>query len=144
MDTPRGRPFEPGNQFARGRRKGSRNRPKCGDDLLDKSEPKLMEECIRRAQEGDRTALRLCVERINPARRGVPLSFKLPTIRSTQDAERAAEKVSAALHRGQCTLAEATEAMRFLRAHTQLLQDLQMESRLEALEEKFEGRERGA
>jgi hypothetical protein len=36
MDKPRGRPFEPGNQFGRGRRKGSRNRPKCGDDLLDK------------------------------------------------------------------------------------------------------------
>ena len=59
-----------------------------------------------------------------PARRGVPLSFKLPTIRSTEDAERAAEKVSEALHRGQCTPAEATEVMRFLQAHAQLLQDL--------------------
>jgi hypothetical protein len=145
MDKPRGRPFGPGNQFGRGRRKGSRNRPKCGDDLLDKYAPHLMGECIRRAlAEGDGTALRLCVERISPARRGVPLSFKLPTIRSTEDAERAAEKVSEALHRGQCTPAEATEVMRFLRAHTQLLQDLQMESRLDALEERIEGREGGA
>jgi hypothetical protein len=142
MDKPRGRPFEPGNQLGRGRPKGSRNRPKCGDDLLDKFEPHLMAECIRRAlKEGDRTALRLCVERINPARRGVPLSFKLPTIRSTQDAERAAEKVTEALHRSQCTLAEATEAMRFLRAHTQFLQDLQMESRLEKLEQRMQGQE---
>jgi hypothetical protein len=39
MNKPRGRPFEPGNPFGRGRRKGSRNRPKCGDDLLDKYEP---------------------------------------------------------------------------------------------------------
>jgi hypothetical protein len=145
MDKPRGRPFEPGNEFGRGRPKGSRNRPKCGDDLLDKFEPHLMGECIRRAlKEGDRTALRLCVERINPARRGAPLSFKLPTIRSTRDAERAAEKVTEALHRGQCTPAEATEVMRFLQAHTQLLQDIQMESRLDALEERIEGREGGA
>jgi hypothetical protein len=34
--------------------------------------------------------------------------------------------------------------MRFLRAHTQLLQDLQMESRLDELEERIEGRERGS
>jgi hypothetical protein len=60
-----------------------------------------MGECIRRAlKEGDRTAWRLCVERINPARRGVPLSFKLATIRSAREAERAAEKVTEALHRG--------------------------------------------
>jgi hypothetical protein len=31
--------------------------------------------------------------------------------------------------------------MRFLQAHTQLLQDLQMESRLDELEEKIRGRE---
>jgi hypothetical protein len=44
MDKPRGRPFEPGNEFGRGRPKGSRNRPKCGDDPLDKFEPHLMAE----------------------------------------------------------------------------------------------------
>ena len=90
---------------------------------------------------GDRTALRLCVERVSPTRRGVALPFGFPAIRSAGDAQRAVEKVSQALHRGQCTPAEATEVMKFLQAHTQLLQDLQMESRLEALEEKFEGRE---
>jgi hypothetical protein len=74
---------------------------------------------------------------------GVPLSFKLPTIRSSRDVERAAEKVTEALHRGQCTTAEATEVMRFLQAHTQL-QGLQMESRLDELEERIEGREGGA
>ena len=151
MGKPRGRPFQPGNQ---GRPKGSRNRSlnahnafavrlaKPGDDLLEQFAPHLMGECIRRAlKEGDRTALRLCVERINPIRRGAPLSFKLPAIRSAQDAERAVEKVTQALHRGQCTPAEATEVMRFLQAHTQLLQDIQMESRLDELEERIQGRE---
>ena len=138
MDKPRGRPFQPGNQ---GRPKGSRNRPKPGDDLLDQFEPHLMGECIRRAlKEGDRTALRLCVERINPTRRGAPLSFRLPVIRSAQDAERAVEKVTQALHRGQCTPAEATEVMKFLQAHARLLQDLQMESRLGKLEQMIQGR----
>jgi hypothetical protein len=142
MIKPRGRPFEPGNKYGRGRPKGSRNRPKTGDELLDKFEPHLMSECIRRAlKEGDRTALRLCVERINPTRRGVPLLFKLPTIRSARDAERAAEKVAQALQRGECTPPEAIEVMRFLQAHAQLLQDLQMEIRLERLEERIQARE---
>jgi hypothetical protein len=71
MNKPRGRPFQSGNQFGRGRPKGRRNRPKPGDDLLDKFEPYLMGECIRRAlKEGDRTALRLYVERVSPTRRG--------------------------------------------------------------------------
>jgi hypothetical protein len=141
MNKPRGRPFAPGNQFGRGRPKGARNRPKPGDDLLDQFEPHLMGECIRRAlKEGDRTALRLCVERINPARRGAPLSFRLPSIRSAQDALRAVEKVTQALHGGQCTPAEATEVMKFLQAHAQLLRDIEMESRLERLEQAAERR----
>jgi hypothetical protein len=139
MDKPRGQPFQPGNQLGQGRPKGSRNRPKRGDDLLDQFAPHLMGECIRRAlKEGDRTALRLCVERVSPARRGAPLSFKLPTIRSAQDAERAVEKVTQALHRGQCTPAQATEVMKFLQAYMQLLPDLQWERRLDKLEQKFQ------
>jgi hypothetical protein len=145
MDKPRGRPFQPGNQ---GRPKGSRNKslnahnafavrsPKAGDDLLDQFAPHLIGECIRRAlKEGDGAALRLCVERVSPARRGVALSFRLPAIRSAKDAERAVEKVTQALHRGQCTPAEATEVMKFLQAHAQLLQDLKLESRLDKLEQ---------
>jgi hypothetical protein len=77
-----------------------------------------------------------------PARRGVPLLFNLPTIRSAQDAERAAGRVTQALHRGQCTPAEATEVMRFLQAHTDLLQDLQIERRLDEVERRIQEREK--
>ncbi|HEY6342387.1 MAG TPA: hypothetical protein VIY49_12910 [Bryobacteraceae bacterium] len=100
-----------------------------------------MGKCIRRAlKEGDRTALRLCVERVSPTRRGVALRLRLPTIRSAEDAEREVEKVTQALHRGQCTPAEATEVKKFLQAHARLLQDLQMESRLDKLERMIEDR----
>jgi hypothetical protein len=143
MNKPQGRPFQPGHQFSQGRPKGSRNRPRPADDLLEQHAPHLMGECIRRAlKEGDRTALRLCVERVSPTRRGLPLSFKLPTIRSAQDAERAAAKVTQALHRGESTPPEANEVMRFLQAHVRLLQDIEMESRLDELEERIQERER--
>jgi hypothetical protein len=61
-------------------------------------------------------------------------------MRSAQDAERAAEKVAQALRRGECTPPEAIEVMRFLQARAQLLQDLQMEMRLERLEERMQAR----
>jgi hypothetical protein len=142
MNKSRGRPFEPGNKLGQGRPKGSRNRRRPSDALLDKYAEPLMGECIRRAlKEGDRSAMRLCVERVSPTRRGVGLSFKLPAIRSAEDIERAATKVTQALHRGQCTPAEATEAMKFLQAQTRLLEDLQMEKRLGRLEQRFEERE---
>jgi hypothetical protein len=142
MKKPRGRPFQPGHQFGQGRPKGSRNRPRPGDNLLEQFAPHVLGECIRRAlKEGDRTALRLYVERVSPTRRGAPLSFKLPTIRSAQDAERAVAKVTQALHRGQCTPPEATEVMRFLQAHVRLLQDIQVESRLDKLEQMVQERE---
>jgi hypothetical protein len=141
MNKPRGRPFQPGHQLSQGRPKGSRNRPRPGDELWEKFAPHLVSECIRRAlKEGDRTALRMCVDRVSPTRRGTPLSFKLPTIRSARDAERAAEKVTEAVHRGQCTPAEATEVMKFLQAHARLLQDLQLESRLSKLEQMAQER----
>jgi hypothetical protein len=141
MNKPRGRPFQPGHQLSQGRPKGSRNRPRRGEDLLDRFAPHLMSECIRRAlKEGDRAALRLCVERVSPTRRGAPLSFNLPTIRSAQDAERVVARVTRALHRGQCTPAEATEVMKFLQAHARLLQDLQLESRLSKLEQMAQER----
>ena len=141
MDKPRGRPFEAGNQFGQGRPKGSRNRPKPGEDLLGRLAPHLMGGCIRRAlKEGDGTAWRVCVERVSPKRRGAPLSFKLPTIRSVHDAERVVTSVTQALRRGQCTPAEATEVMKFLQAYARLLQDLQMESRLCKLEQMAQER----
>jgi hypothetical protein len=142
MNEPQRRGFQPGNQFGRGRPKGSRNRPKPGEGLLDKYAEHVMGECLRRAlKEGDRTALRLCVERVSPGRRGVPLSFKLPTIRSVQDAVHAVDKVTQALQRGECTPHEATEVMRFLQARGHVLEDLQMESRLDELEKRIGGRE---
>jgi hypothetical protein len=145
MNKSRSRGFQPGNQFGQGRPKGSRNRPKPGEELLDKSAERVMDECVRRAiEEGDRTALRLCVERVSPVRRGSPLPFKLATIRSAQDAQRAVERVTRALDRGQCTPHEATEVMKFLQARTRLIEDLLMESRLDKLEQKIQGREGGA
>ncbi|HEY6347640.1 MAG TPA: hypothetical protein VIY49_39620 [Bryobacteraceae bacterium] len=58
------------------------------------------------------------------------LSFRLPAIRSVEGAELAVEKVTQALHPGQCTPPEATEVMKIPAGA--LLRDVQM-SRLDKL-----------
>ena len=94
MDKPRGRPFPPGNKFGRGRPKGSRNREKSpSQQLLDEYAPHIMRKCIAQAMEGNASAMRLCMERISPPRRGALVRMKLPPIRTAADVDRAADKV---------------------------------------------------
>jgi hypothetical protein len=56
----RGRPFEPGNKFGRGRPKGSRSKKTLIlRQILDEFAPVLMHKCVRLALEGDVSLLRL-------------------------------------------------------------------------------------
>ena len=86
MSKPRGRPFSPGNTFGRGRPKGSRNKAKApGQQLLDQYSESLTRKCIAMALQGDQRALRICMERINPARQDACVQLSLPSIRTAQD-----------------------------------------------------------
>ena len=74
----RGRPFEPGNP---GRPKGSRNKATlAAEALLDGEAETLTRKAIDLANAGDTTALRMCIERILPARKDRPVSITLPPI----------------------------------------------------------------
>jgi hypothetical protein len=70
MNKPRGGPFAPGNKLGRGRLKGSRNKAQSpGQDLLDEYALHLVRKCISMAMQGDHNALRICMDRISPARK---------------------------------------------------------------------------
>src|SRR5262245_26144335 len=77
----RGRPFEPGNKFGRGRPRGSRNKSTLlAQNLLHSYAEPVVKTCIQQAVKGDPTAMRLCMERIAPMRRDAPVKIgKLPT-----------------------------------------------------------------
>src|ERR1700683_2156000 len=95
MNEPRGRPFAVGNTLGRGRPKGSRNKSRSpAQDLLDKFTPHLVSKGIALALKGNVSALRLCFERISPARRDSLICMSLPKITTTQDVDKAAEKVT--------------------------------------------------
>ena len=143
MSKPRGRPFSPGNTFGRGRPKGSRNKAKApGQQLLDQYSESLTRKCIAMALQGDQRALRICMERISPARQDACVQLSLPSIRTAQDVEKAADKVTQAIRRGKITPLEAGKMMSILESRSRILENVQFESRLEKLEENLAAREK--
>ena len=143
MSKPRGRPFSPGNTFGRGRPKGSRNKAKApGQQLLDQYSESLTRKCIAMALQGDQRALRICMERINPARQDACVQLSLPSIRTAQDVEKAADTVTQAIRRGKITPLEAGKMMSILESRSRILENVQFESRLEKLEENLAARDK--
>jgi hypothetical protein len=143
MSKTRGRPFPPGNKLGSGRPKGSRNKEKSpGQHLLDQYAPHLVRKCIALAMQGDHTALRMCMDRISPARQDGYIKMALPAIRTAQDVDQAAEKVTQAVWRGAITPAEGEKMMSVLKSRSGSIESAGWENRLEKLEENICDRDR--
>lgn len=135
MKPPPGRPFAPGNQFGQGRPKGSRNKGQSAEqELLEQHAVNITKRCIAEALKGEKTALRLCMERLLPARRANYIRMSLPAIDTLQDLERAAEKVLQGIGRGKMRLEEGEPLMRMLESRSRLIATAELEQRLEKLE----------
>src|ERR1043166_5218262 len=115
MSAPRGRPFQPGNQFGRGRAKGSRNKPNSpGQHLMDAYGEHLMRKCIASALQGDRRAMRICMQHISPVRRRSNFRMNRLPIKTLQDVDQAAEEVTQAVARGKAAPDDGEKMMGML------------------------------
>lgn len=142
MNKPRGRPFQPNNKFGRGRPKGSRNKANpLWQNMLEEYSEHLMRKCIALALQGDRSAMRLCMERISPARHDAHIRLLLPPVRNAKDVESAAEKVLKAIGRGRITPAEGDTMIGLLESQSRIIERLDLENRLEKLEEAAKGKQ---
>src|SRR5262245_35515494 len=107
MNQPRGRQFQQGNKFGRGRPRGSRNRPKFpGQHGLDERSEALMRKCVGQAMQGDRTAMKICMDRVSQTGSKSPIRMKLPPVKTLQDVDQAAERVMQDVARGKLTPAD--------------------------------------
>lgn len=130
--TTRGKPFEPGNP---GRPRGARHKTTLAiEALLDGQYEALTQTAINAALGGDMTALRLCLERLAPARKDAPVSVELPAVKNAADAVEASSAVLAAVAAGEITPDEAGRVMSLLNAHKALLETGDLEARITALE----------
>jgi hypothetical protein len=121
----------------RGKPRGARNRATVlAEALLDGEAEALTRKAIEKALEGDGIALRLCLERILPARKERPIFFSMPAIASAGDAAKAMGALLAAVAAGNVTPSEAGEVSKIVEIYFEALQVSEFEQRLKALEER--------
>ncbi len=124
--------FAPGNP---GRPRGARHKvTEAVQALLDGQTEALTQAAIDKALEGDVTALRLCLDRIAPARKDAPVSFDLPDIQTADDAANAARAILRAVADGDVTPLEAASVMAVVEQFRRTLETAEHDRRITALE----------
>jgi hypothetical protein len=103
--------------------------------LLDGQATALTQKAVEMALGGDVVALRLCIERILPARKDRPVTFALPPITSARDATDISAAVVAAVSNGDLTLSEAAEVAKLIDSYVRAHQVAELENRIAPLEQ---------
>jgi len=119
-----------------GRPRGARHKvTQAIEAMLEGQQEALTQAAIDKALEGDVTALRLCLDRIAPARKDAPVSFDLLDIETAEDAANAARSLLKALAEGEVTPLEAASVMAVVEQFRRTLETTEIERRITALEE---------
>ena len=127
-----GKPFKKGNP---GRPSGSRNKVTLAAEiLLDGEAEKLTRKAIELALAGDTVALRLCLERIIPARRDRPVRFMFPKKTSGDEIADIMRNVLDSVATGELTPSEAQSVAAVVEGWRRAKEVGEMEDRLSTLE----------
>jgi Family of unknown function (DUF5681) len=133
-----GRPFPPGRSGnPQGKLPGTRNRAsRAAEMLLDGEAEALTRKAVEMALAGDATALRLCLDRILPPRKGRPVGIDLPAVTSAAAATAALCAVIAAMGNGTLSPDEAAAVTAVVEVQRRAIETAEHEARLRALEER--------
>ena len=114
-----------------GRPKGSRNAATLAcEALLDGQAEALTAKAVQMARAGDPVALRLCMDRIFPARKDRPVTFTLPAITCARDAADLMAAVTKAVATGHITPSEASEVAKLIDAYVRAYQTAELDERV--------------
>ena len=134
----RGRPFEPGNKFGKGRPAGSRNKATLVlEALIDDEGEDVVRAMVTQAKAGNMGAARALLDRLVPSRKDRPVPLTLPPITCLSDAVDGLGEILDGLAMGEITPMEAHSVMGVLAGYVKILEATEFEQRLAALEEKF-------
>lgn len=126
--------FAPGNPGG-GRPKGRRHAVTLAVEALLEGEAEgLTRKAVEMAMGGDITALRLCLDRIAPARRDRPVAVDLPPVERAADHAPALAAVAAAVAQGDLSPAEAKALGDVLELHRKAIETAELEKRISDLE----------
>eukprot|EP01036_Dinobryon_divergens_P038593 gene38593-50688_t len=116
---------------------GTRNRATLAvEALLEGEAEALSRKAIEMALAGDTVALRLCLERIAPVRKGRAIAVDLGPVKTAQDFADAQGAIIAAMGSGEITTDEATDAAKVVELVAAALERRDIEASIAALEAK--------
>ena len=130
--------FQPGQSGnPTGRPKGARHKTTLAiESLLDGEAEALTRKAIEKAKEGDLAALKLCLDRLIPVRKGRPIEVELPDVNCAADLAKAGAVVTQQLGEGIISPEEAAAVMGTLDSALKLFEAGELEERIAALEEQ--------
>ena len=134
----RGRPFRKGRSGnPAGEPKGTRHKATMAvQALLEGEAETLTRKCIELANEGDTTALRLCMERLAPAMKSRTVQLSMPSVETADDVLRAQAVTIRAMAAGEITPDEAATIAGILDAKRKAIETVQLEERVAKLEQQ--------
>lgn len=137
-----GRPFpqgESGNPS--GRPKGARKRSTVAlEAILTGDAESILRKVMELAQNGDATAMRLCLDRMMPVRKDRTIIFTLPPIETAADLTKATGALLQGVADGEITPSEAAELSKLVDAHLKAIEAVDFAERLAALEQTSGGK----
>jgi len=133
----RGRPFQPGNKFGRGRPRGIRNKTtRAAQELLNSHAEPVVRKALVMALQGEPAILRAVLDRILPVTREVPVKLgALPTA-TMADLSKASEAVLKKAVAGNLTLTEAKGVADLIEGRRKVIETEELAQRIQALESR--------
>jgi len=120
-----------------GKPKGAKNvTTAAAEALLDGEAETLTRRCVELALEGDSVAMRLCIERILPLRKGRPVTIDLPEVTTAAGVTAALSVVVLAMAAGRISPDEASSIAGVLENQRRSLELTELASRVAELEQR--------
>jgi hypothetical protein len=118
-----------------GRPRGSRNRATLlMEGLLADDAEAIGRKAIEMAKQGDMSAIRLCMDRLSPARKGQPVAFELPPLDKPADSVAAAAEIVAGVAAGELTPSEGADLAKVVEVYVRAIATNAFDERLTKLE----------
>jgi hypothetical protein len=132
----RGKPFESGNQFGRGRPPGSRNKSsRRSKEILEPHGDALLRKSIVVALNGDVPMLRTLLDRVLPRRRELPVKIGVLSMGTAEELSQTFDRLGEKLTKGQLTIGDVQGLLPLIEAKRRILETCDQETRIRNLEQ---------
>lgn len=130
--------FQKGNHFGKGRPEGSKSKAQLAiEDIGLEAGEQIMAKTVNLALKGDLGAIKLVLDRIYPPRKGARIKLQIPKIENLKDLLVAHERIMMLMSEGILSCQETEEISKVFDHHGKMVQLIDFDHRLTALEEQL-------